>query len=168
MNNNAEIQGGAIYYNFKRPEMEDLTFSDNSAMYGPDIASYAVRIAEVDNTSQNITLSYLSSGMTLSESSSSSNHTQLELVLLDFDDQVMVLSDEATIKIDGVSTNSQIIGFGESKMNSGIAVFDTIGFQHEVGAQEIRFMASSKDINDVKVAYIDLTTDNSITANFRY
>ena len=168
INNNAEVKGGAIYYNFKRPELEDLLFSNNSAIYGPDIASYAVRIAEVDNTSQNMTLNNLASGMTLSESPPDTTRTQLELVLLDYDDQVMLLSDEATIKIDGIDTDSQIIGFGESKMNSGVALFETLGFQNTVGGQGIKFMASSKDIDTDKVSYLDLTTDNSITANFRY
>jgi predicted outer membrane repeat protein len=45
INNAAVEQGGAIYYNYRRPKLEDIVYSSNRATYGPDIASYPVRIA---------------------------------------------------------------------------------------------------------------------------
>ena len=48
-NNTATKNGGAIRYTSYRPSMTNNTFIGNSATYGPEVASFAVRIKEVVN-----------------------------------------------------------------------------------------------------------------------
>ena len=42
--NQAATEGGAVFYQSYKPLMSDLTFTDNSAPYGSDLASYPVQI----------------------------------------------------------------------------------------------------------------------------
>ena len=51
--NVAEISGGGIQYNLYRPSFRNLKFINNSALYGPDIGSYAIKL-EIENSTQNI------------------------------------------------------------------------------------------------------------------
>ena len=51
--NIAEISGGGIQYNLYRPSFSNLKFINNSALYGQDIGSYAVKL-EIENSTQNI------------------------------------------------------------------------------------------------------------------
>ena len=45
INNSASESGGGVYYNLNRPTLNNLMFTNNSADYGPDIASYAVKVS---------------------------------------------------------------------------------------------------------------------------
>ena len=42
--NSALLEGGALKYTYKHPEFQDVVFAKNSALYGPNYASYAIRI----------------------------------------------------------------------------------------------------------------------------
>ena len=44
INNTAVEAGGAIAYDLYPPELEDNYFVNNTAVYGPDIASYPYKI----------------------------------------------------------------------------------------------------------------------------
>ena len=44
--NSAIIKGVAISYDFRRPNFLDNSYIDNQALYGSNIASYAIRIAD--------------------------------------------------------------------------------------------------------------------------
>jgi predicted outer membrane repeat protein len=42
--NSASVKGGAIYYDTYKPFLTNLSFNNNSAPYGPDLASYPTQI----------------------------------------------------------------------------------------------------------------------------
>ena len=46
--NKASLQGGAIKWDHYRPQLRDVTFTNNSALYGNDLASYPVSMVAVD------------------------------------------------------------------------------------------------------------------------
>lgn len=48
--NNTANSGGAIIYKNQRPQMENVTFLNNSAYYGPNIASYPIYMRIVEKT----------------------------------------------------------------------------------------------------------------------
>ena len=43
--NNAKLGGGAIFWSFEKPILQYLDYQNNTAIYGPDIASSLIRIA---------------------------------------------------------------------------------------------------------------------------
>ena len=52
-NSSADLTGGAIAFNYFPPTLGANTFVDTSAVYGPDIGGYAVKIvrtSELDKT----------------------------------------------------------------------------------------------------------------------
>jgi len=58
--NSATFEGGAIQYLDYRPMMENLSFSQNTAAYGPDIGSYATKFSL--DRSQDMKIEGLASG----------------------------------------------------------------------------------------------------------
>lgn len=72
--------GGAIYYDIYRPLMTNVTFKNNTAPYGPNIASYPVKVIRTDINSTAFTLDNVASGQTYTQS--------IELSLVDFDNQI--------------------------------------------------------------------------------
>ena len=143
-------------------------FEANQAQYGPDIASYAVRIVELGNIDTNIMLDGVSSGITLTNSPTSSGKRSLELCLVDFDNQVMVLVDSSNIKISNVTSNARLVGISEALADNGKSTFNDIGFVYAPGAQNIQFEASSIEIDQSKVEHLDLPTNNSISVSFTF
>ena len=56
VNNTAQIQGGAIKWNFYEPSMYNVTFANNTAMvYGQDIASVPKQLLEINSSQLNLT-----------------------------------------------------------------------------------------------------------------
>ena len=73
---NSALVGGAIKYSLYRPRLTNVTFSNNSANYGPNIASYPVKIG-IDNMTDNIKLENIASGQIY--------NSPLYMTLLDYD-----------------------------------------------------------------------------------
>ena len=167
-NNTATRMGGALYYDYRRPVLSQNTYINNTALYGHNIASYPVRIANVDNMNQSISLSNVGSGIYLHDSLSSSNTSYLKLALVDYDGQIMVLSNNTKISIINTDNSSSVIGTSEMVTTQGVAQFDNIGFVNMPGSSNVMFEASSEDIDNDKVSKLDLAIDNTITVNFRY
>ena len=61
-NSVAEVKGGAIYYDLYRPVFNNISFSNNSAQYGNDIASYPIKIKLRGSDSDQIILQNVVSG----------------------------------------------------------------------------------------------------------
>ena len=75
--------GGGIYYNLNRPSLEGCSFNNNSALYGPDIASYAVKIVKSGTQENKITLNDVASGLQYKNT--------LSFDLIDYDEQEHLL-----------------------------------------------------------------------------
>ena len=160
--------GGALYYDYRRPMLSQNIFINNTAQYGHNIANYPVRIANIDNMSESISLNNVGSGIYLHDSPSSSNNPYLKLALVDYDDQIMVLSNSTKISIVNIENSSSVIGTSEMVTTQGVAQFDNIGFISTPGLTNVMFEASSEDIDNHKVSRLDLAISNTITVNFRY
>lgn len=62
--NHAERNGGGIYWNWDEPVMSNNTYTDCTAVYGADIASFALKLSRQtdDSTSRRLTLETVPSG----------------------------------------------------------------------------------------------------------
>ena len=161
--NKATVKGGAIYYDYTHPRIENVTYTNNSAQYGPDIASYAVKIRKVGSQSDTITIKDMGSGIVLDET--------LHLELLDYENQVMVLENANSISIFPRNTSeASVQGINTALLQSGKAEFDGLIFIAHPGAESIQFYATSKAINTAKIraAYNHSISDNDIFVSFRY
>ena len=79
MNNHADNMGGAIYYDSYRPSLTNITYANNSALYGQNIASYPIKIIEQGISNDLIELNNIGPSITYSGT--------LKLALVDYDDQ---------------------------------------------------------------------------------
>ena len=61
--NIAISQGGALYYNYKRPQLNQNIYINNQAIYGNDIASYAVKVRFNASFSDQMTITDIASGI---------------------------------------------------------------------------------------------------------
>jgi len=97
-NNIATKQGAAIKYQKLRPILDQITFSNNSAIYGNDIASYPIRLVLTSNFSFTDLYPTLDSDMI----------SPLNFQLVDFDNQT-VISVRGSVVCFNVSENNQSI-----------------------------------------------------------
>ena len=161
---NSAYEGGAIFYNYKRPVFKaDIIFNSNSADYGPNIASYAVKITMADDLKMNLAIDKLGSGIKYEK--------QLGLVVRDYDDQRMVLNNKDQIILtSNDNTKAQVLGFNSAPLIKGEAKFDNFIVVAKPGAENIKVLASSNAINKNKISTIfgSAQSGNLININFRY
>ena len=160
-NNAAQKSGGAISYNFKRPQLANNIFNNNSAPYGPDIASYPVRVYQKESSSDKITIDNVGSGIKLQT---------LVLVLADYDNQTMVLDSISQLKILPTLNSSKVSGINVAKLWNGIASFDQLVFISNPGSKNVIYQISSKAIDEAKLIEVfgRQVYSNSITVSFRF
>lgn len=162
MNNYAATSGGAIMYDFYRPNIVNTTYSNNIAQYGPNIGGYAARLKlEGEELGTDITLNNAVSGGSINRI--------LKFSLIDYENQTLVLDNTSTITIKPVSRTSNVIN-NFLKVNNGVATFDALVFHNTPGANDIMFELTSNaiDLNTVrKVLGISYRLPQ-ITLNFRY
>jgi predicted outer membrane repeat protein len=161
--NSATIKGGAIYYDYKRPVFENVTYVNNLADYGPNIASYPVKILLNDSSPEHMFLNNIGSKIQL--------ETPLNLRLVDYDMQTMSQNSFNQILIQAVNeTTSSVSGFNSELLKQGVATFDAIQFVASPGSKNIKYQASSKAIDKVKIEEVFgfQLSDNQISINFRF
>ena len=163
-NNVASKEGGAIYYDYMFPSTFNVTFLNNSAPYGPDFASYPVRIGRVSSMkNDNISLNDVASGIVISD--------QLELALIDNDDQVMVLDSASQLIILSKDPNvSNIGGINTALLKNGVANFDSLSATSEPGSTNVQFKISTEAFDQHKLqAVFNITeTSKDLNINFRF
>ena len=93
---------------------------------------------------------------------------KINLTIVDLDNQVMNLLNYGQIKIVGVSEGASVRGIDSSRLNNGVAQFDSIHFVHRPGQSNTIYRAVSNLIDSNKVRYLDVPTDNTISVSFRY
>ena len=156
----ASVQGGAIYYNYRRPEISKIEYQNNTASYGPNIGSYPVRIVNSVMMNEFIVLTDVASGLVYKKT--------LRLLLVDYDEQIMNLISNRQIKIVPVTNGASLLGVDYSVLVNGQANFDSLQFVYAPGQDNIQFLATSDLIDSDKVSYLNLPTDDSIDVSFRY
>ena len=117
-NNIAIKQGGAINYDFRRPELSNLTFSNNEAVYGPNITSYPVRIVNSVMMNDPIILTNVTSEMTY--------HETIRMFLVDYDSQTVNLISNTQVKIQPVTNGARLEGVDYSVLVNCQADFDNL------------------------------------------
>ena len=159
-NNIAVKQGGAINYDFRRPELSNLTFNNNEAAYGPNIASYPVRIVNSVMVNDPIILTNVTSGMAY--------HETIRMLLVDYDSQTMNLVNSSQINISPVTSGARLESVDYSVLINGQADFDNLKFVYGPGQDNIEYVATCDLIDSNKVSYLSFPTNNSIDVSFRY
>jgi len=160
--NSAESKGGAIYYGYKPPTLTNLTKIGNSAPYGPDLASYPVKIRMFGEDSDDITLKNVGPGI--------SNSEEIKLVLMDNDNQIMVLENTRQIIISSPNTTLVTVsGYNSNLLKAGVVTFDNLILSAEIDSKNVTLQASSKAINTSKLnkIYQSEVSSNEVSANFR-
>ena len=161
--NTAIRQGGAINYNYVRPRLSRNLYQDNSALYGPNIASYPVKIKQANSTQEDVFLDNVGSGIIYPQT--------LHLSLYDYDDQIMILDSSNQISISPVDQQSSgISGVNVGLLNKGSTSFDSVVFISSPGWVNVQFKATSKAIDDYKMqnVFANSVSNNTIYVNFRF
>ena len=161
-NNNASNRGGSIYYNLYRPIMQNLTFTNNYASYGPNIASYAIKIKLNNSYSDDIILENVGSGVLYDQT--------LDFILIDADNQTMVLDSSSQIEIKSFSSDTLVSGINAVKANQGAVSFSSLYFTSNPGDTNVEFEITSKAL-DTEILKLQFGADYSqapITVSFRY
>ena len=114
--------------------MSNNSFTNNSAEYGPNIASIPYKIVEQDTMNEQIHLTNIPSGLRY--------QSLIRLMLVDREGQVMNLENEAVAKIRALSPQSKISGVDFALFTRGVAEIDGIIFEHYPGANNIQFTVS--------------------------
>ena len=159
VNNKAEVQGGAIYYNFRRPTMTSLGFDSYIAPYGPNVASYAIKIVEADSLSTIVIYENIPSGIKMGST--------LSFMLLDYDNQKFP-DNSNSIKVNAQTQRASVSGFNSAKVDQGVAEFNNLIFTSSPGAKHIMFRVTSNAIDATKNQAQNLSTFTSIDVSFRF
>jgi hypothetical protein len=163
ISNNATTKGGAIYYNYRNPVLTNITFESNEAKYGPNLASYPVRIGSATDPNDPIRITNVGSGILIEPA--------INLALLDYDNQVMVLDETSQILFAPQNSSaSSISGTNSELVRNGISAFDGLIATAHPGDADVVFVASSKSIDHVKVAQVfgSEVSESLIKLDFRY
>lgn len=139
--------------------MNSLVFESNTAPYGVNIASYAIKIVEVNSLSSLIVYQNVPSGVKL--------ESTLKLELIDYDNQ-KVTDDSNSIKINSLTQGALVSGFNSAKFKSGMAEFDNLIFIQSPGAQHVYFKATSNAIDATKNYAQGLPSYTTIDVSFRF
>ena len=162
-NNIGVKEGGAIYYNYNRPVLSRNAFTNNQASYGPNIASYPVKIAIRNSSINFMSLTNVGSGVKY--------ENDIALALLDYDDQEMVLNSQDLININPFSfSHSSILGINYGQLENGVAVFNDLTFISNPGDTDVKFSVTSSaiDIDKMQNVFGSQISDNQIDVSFRW
>jgi hypothetical protein len=91
--------------------MTNVTFTSNSAPYGKDIASYPVKIVDVDSKSTDIHLTGVVSGQVVSK--------ELKFVIMDYDNQTSSKLNGGKVSISALSNGASVLGENSASIVSG-------------------------------------------------
>ena len=111
--------------------MSNNSYANNSAEYGPNIASIPFKVVEQGTINDQIYLNDIPSGLQYESS--------IKLMLVDREGQVMNLENEAVAKIRTSSTLSRISGFDSAKFTRGMTEINGVTFAHYPGANDTLF-----------------------------
>lgn len=150
-----------MYYDFFRPEFSNNTFLSNTAEYGPNIASYPVKIVFQSDPNDEMELLNVKSGSVYNKT--------VRLALLDYDGQEITSDNVSQIGIFNSNLNTSISGTNKIKVTRGIAEFDNLILITAPGSKDIVYSVTSVAIDQAKVraAFGDVISNNTLTVDFR-
>jgi len=151
--NKAEIQGGSIAWLVSKPELLNNLFEGGKALYGPDVASFAVSISlkaisgnasletsEVDDHFISVegTIWNVASGQALD--------TNLTVAMLDHYGQVVYTENEDTGMLAAAESSANAIGALVATARGGFFVFHGFGLSAQPGSVAKIYVTSAKII----------------------
>ena len=137
--NSAASDGGAMYYDFFKPTTMGNTFTDNTALYGPNLAGYPVKI-EVESLPNQ---TYVS-GQQIEKT--------IQYKLVDHDGVTIATDDDSVITISPVESTDKVIGNTDVTVNKGVATFQDVTFISKPGAKQVSYTVSSSNIDETKIS----------------
>ena len=142
-NNISSRQGGAIYYDLYRPNMTNVIFINNTAPYGPNIASYPVKIVLANSNATDIVFNDVISGQ--------EQEVDLSFHIVDYDNQLALLATSGRIVISQIIKGTSVFGRSTASIVDGVATFDKLIFNAPPGSKNIPFKISSTLIDSSKL-----------------
>jgi hypothetical protein len=160
-NNNATEKGGAIYYGYKRPTLTNVKFLNNSASYGPNIASYPIKIRFKGNDTDSMKINNIGPNIFYER--------EISFALVDYDNQTVLTNSENEITISSDNNISSIVGIDSILMQKGVATFHGLTAVAPIGSKNLKFHVSSKAIDRTKInsIYGSQVSKNLVVFNFR-
>lgn len=142
--------------------MTNNSFSNNTAKYGPIIASYPIKIKMKDSDSDQIYFKNVVSGI-------SENITFL-CGLYDHDGQITSLDNTSQLELRSIVNNTKITGYILVKVTEGVGSFQDIVFFGTPGTPQIAYSLNSKilNMNILRKQYGQSYSLNNVIVNFRY
>lgn len=143
VNNTAVVSGGGIQYDVMRPIMENLIIENNTAQYGPKIASYAMRLKLYHNVTDKIYFTNVGSGII--------GDILFYIEMLDADDQIMILNSKYWVHIRAQIPNQtqpqSLGGVISNQVVNGVALFDKLAFISAPGNINVMYDLHSDDFD---------------------
>ncbi|CAI2375821.1 unnamed protein product [Moneuplotes crassus] len=160
--NEATQKGGAIYYDVYRPIMTNITFNQNKAVYGENIASYPIKVVLSEELSDKIHLDEVASGQIIER--------VLNMSLVDIDKQVIADVTSGTISIISSSKKFMAKGQTSAPIVQGISLFKELILIGEPGSTTFDFVVSTTSIDKATIlqAYNKTSLQDPLHVNFRY
>ena len=160
--NHAASQGGAIYYNYNKPIINNISFSNNTSDYGPDFASYAIKIVMSNNTTSQMIIDNMVSGIQYDQ--------DVKLSVVDYNNQTMSLNSVNQITINPVNkTAVSTKGTNSGLLRSGVATFNNLIINTKPGSTNMLLQATTSAIDSAKVKEVyGSVSNNLISVNFRF
>ena len=148
-------------YDLYRPTLSNLVFNSNYALYGPNIASYAVKVNIGNETINSITINNAVSGQI--------SRTYI-FSIVDYDNQIMNLDPNLKVTIRPVTPRAQLFGRNIYFADAGVAKMNETMFIFSPGTANIVYSISPSTIklDKAKAVYGANYTLPTIVANFRY
>lgn len=148
-------------YDLYRPEISELKHSNNAAEYGPNIASYAVRVVlQNSSNSTGLTLNNVASGIVVDRT--------LTFELKDYDNQTMVLDNVSDISIRSNQKDITVVN-NMAKTTKGRASFESLLFTATPGSQNVSYSLQSTGV-ELDAARVQMGENYSlgnVIVNFR-
>lgn len=146
----------------QRPNLTDVEFLNNSADYGPNIASYPVTLQLLDGQNNSIVLEDVVSGQ--------SYIPGIQLELVDYDGQTVELGLTSTVTVQSIQSGTRVDGTNKMIMTNGTVDLDDLILTSEPGSSNVHFevLSNSIDYNRVSVQLGYDASSINLTSSFRF
>jgi hypothetical protein len=151
--NSAGLDGGAVYWTKQQPTFLNNSFSNNSAEYGPDVASFGIKMKSLDFDESQGKLSKVSEDSYIDIASGQRLPQPIVIALVDHTGQVVKTDNSSTASIFPKDTANMTVT-GNSKVTAvrGVYTFTEVKFSAQPGVS-IKALFSS-DVLDALTSQV--------------
>jgi hypothetical protein len=143
--NSASLNGGSFYWQTHLPVLANLTFSNNSAVYGPDIASFPVALKHITSGRLLSNITGVASGQTITQ--------PVHLALIDHYGAVVTTdnSSQATV-LPADSEHATVSGNIQATAVNGVLVFNSFKISTDPGTTTEIIFQSDMDLDSADIS----------------